>query len=583
MKISRLTFALGLAVAASAAANATVYYVGTTGNSDLTSSIDLSVDPTGTLGGSYDADTKTWTWSASDTYILQEQIFIRNGTLVIEPGSIVRGQPRTSGSVYDGGALIIARGAKIIANGTADAPIVFTTASSTGDDVNHGGRVSGQSPAYWDNAPLVTPRPNKTAGLWGGLAILGNAPTNVDRDGGAANNASTNEQVLFDINGASVTYVDGTTGSITVSTDDRSSLEGIQTTSSAFLNGYDRFGGNLPNENSGTLRYVSIRHGGSNLASANELNGLTLGGVGAGTTVEYIEIWGNTDDGIEIFGGTVNLKHVAIFNPQDDGLDLDCGYAGTIQFILVVGGDKTDRLGEWDGSYESETVNGFVTTSPVTKNFMPLGSPTISNATFIGNLAATTAIGSVSGSRNDHSFNIRDQIAVRFYNSIFVNARAAGFEVDNRSTNLWRKTTARYTQGLAFMKGLTCYTTADLDLVNGGTQNSTAAHWFNRGSDDAVVNPVVGAAANLNTFNINPGLGLTGLDKDVSSGAALNLTPTNPQTAYFEDFVSNSNATLEPAFYIGAFDADPGVDSWLNGWSAADATNVVTKNGFGSL
>ena len=65
--------------------------------------------------------------------------------------------------------------------------------------------------------------------------------------------------------------------------------------------------------------------------------------------------------------------------------------------------------------------------------------------------------------------------------------------------------------------------------------------------------------------------------------ALLNLTPTNPQTPYLEDIYTSNNATLAPAFYVGAFDTDPSADSWLNGWSAADAADVVTKNGFGSL
>ena len=586
MKLPKLLgLALGLASLATVA-NAAVFYLGNTTSPDLTSEIDLSVDPTATLGGSYDAATRTWTWAASDTYILEELIFVRNGTLAIEAGSIVRAQPRTSAAVFDGGALIISRGAKIIAEGAADNPIVFTTASITGNDTVYGGRQStgNQTPTFWDNNPVGAPKPNVKAGLWGGLVVLGNAPTNVDRDNITANgvDVATAEQVFFDINGSSALSKSGNTtiSTFTVSTDDRSSVEGIPTPSAANNAGWDRFGGHVATENSGTLRYVSIRHGGSNLATAAELNGLTLGGVGSGTTIDYVEIWGNTDDGVEIFGGTVNLSHIAIFNPGDDGLDLDSGYTGTVQFLVVVAGNLTDRLCEWDGSYEAETVNGFTGTGPVTANYLPVANALIANGTFVGNTAVTTAIGSISGSRNDHSFNIRDQSAYRLLNSVVVNARGAGYEIDNRSTNVARRTTSRFSQGLAWIRGVTSFTTvANLDGTSG---NSTAAAWLNRGSDDATMRTLftTNALNWANTYGVNPGLNISALDTNVSNGILLNLVPTNPQGFFLEDSVTNSNSNLSAANYAGAFEPDPSASSWLNGWSAARAANVVRPNGF---
>jgi hypothetical protein len=567
MKHAKLALSMSLTALLAASAQAAVYYVGTN-DADPTSIVDLSVDPSATLGGEYDAATKTWKWLAADKYILQDQVFVTGGTLIIEEGSVVYGQPRTSTAVFDGGALIIARGAKLIAEGSPSAPIIFTTASSTGNNTSFGGRqtTGNQSPVFWDSAPLTTPQPNATAGLWGGVAILGNAPTNVDRD-------ATGEQRFFEQHGAPAT----------VSTDDRSSLEGVAVPSAANTAGLDRFGGLLSNENSGTLKYVSIRHGGSNLSANSEINGLTLGAVGAGTTIENVEIWGNTDDGVEVFGGTVNMKRIAVFNPQDDGLDLDAGYTGTVQFLLVVAGNLTDRLGEWDGSYETETVNGFSVVGPVTTNFLPLCNPTIANATFIGNLTVTTPVGSIANSRNSHNLHIRDQIAARLVNSIVYNHRSAAgtadgaYEVDNRAGTAPRTTVNRFQQGVAFLKGVTAYSNE-----SGFGAAGTVANMVQRGSADATIEAIFGADASL-TYNIDPGLDVSFLNANVSANSKLNLTPTNPQPAVVEDIATGNNATLVPAFYQGAFDSDPSAESWLNNWSAADAADVVTKNGFGGL
>jgi hypothetical protein len=116
-------------------------------------------------------------------------------------------------------------------------------------------------------------------------------------------------------------------------------------------------GGDNDADDSGTLRYVSIRHGGSSIAEGNEINGLTLGCVGSNTEVEFIEIVGNSDDGIEVFGGTVNVKNLVLWNNDDDSVDADMAWNGTLDnFIILVnnGGDKCFELDGPEGSY----VNG---------------------------------------------------------------------------------------------------------------------------------------------------------------------------------------------------------------------------------
>ncbi len=167
-------------------------------------------------------------------------------------------------------------------------------------------------------------------GLWGGLIILGNAPINVG--GGEA------------------------------------SVEGIPIAEPRGI-----YGGVDENDDSGVLKYVSIRHGGTNIGDGNEINGLTLGGVGNKTEIEYVEIISNEDDGVEIFGGTVNLKHMVISGCGDDAFDYDLGWSGNGQFWLAVQSDYVgDNLIEAGGG-----------TSPVTGQ--PYSLPNIYNVTLVGN------------------------------------------------------------------------------------------------------------------------------------------------------------------------------------------------------
>ena len=101
------------------------------------------------------------------------------------------------------------------------------------------------------------------------------------------------------------------------------------------------------------LRYISIRYGGFNLSANNEINGLTLGAVGRETDIDFVEVFQNKDDGIEFFGGTVNVKNLIVADGGDDGVDYDEGFRGKVQFVLVLqgtpGADKSDKAGEHDG------------------------------------------------------------------------------------------------------------------------------------------------------------------------------------------------------------------------------------------
>ncbi len=249
--------------------------------------------------------TGTVTWTSDRDYLIEGLVFVNDGqTLTIEPGTVIRFK---TGQGSASSALIVARGGKIMAEGTESLPVIFT---AEGDD-------------------LLGSVPVDTNGLWGGVIILGNARLNLG--GGEAH------------------------------------VEGIPVYEPRGL-----FGGYDDEDNSGILRYVSIRHGGTNIGEGNEINGLTLGAVGRKTTIEHIEVISNADDGIEIFGGTVDLKYISIAFCGDDALDIDLGYRGRMQFILGIQYfTRGDKLVEIDGG--SDPVQG-----------KPYTVPQIFNGTFIG-------------------------------------------------------------------------------------------------------------------------------------------------------------------------------------------------------
>ena len=135
-----------------------------------------------------------------------------------------------------------------------------------------------------------------------------------------------------------------------------SQIEGIPVTDE---NG--RYGGANPNDDSGTITYISIRHGGTNIGSGNEINGLTLGGVGSGTIIENVEIVANNDDGIEWFGGTVDITNAVVWNSNDDSMDTDQDWLGTCDnfIILTPNGGSAFELDGPEGAAVNGAANSF--------------------------------------------------------------------------------------------------------------------------------------------------------------------------------------------------------------------------------
>jgi len=291
--------------------------------------------------------TSTRTWTKNNTYILDGRVFVTDGvTLTIEAGTVIKGKVRAA---QDASALVIARGAKINASGTAAEPIVFTAEA---DNLN--GNL-GQS----------------DRGLWGGVVLLGRARLNTASGQG--------------------------------------NIEGIPTTEPLGL-----YGGTNDADDSGVFRYVSIRHAGSLLGPNNELNGLTMGGVGSGTTIEYVEVFANADDGFEWFGGTVNCKYlVSAFN-DDDGFDWDEGFRGKLQFLFLIQDPSV-------GNQAFESDGG---TTP--EDGQPYAIPTVYNVTAIGSGATsanTLSIGPI----------FRDNTGGKVYNSIFHDFRGYAWRIETES------------------------------------------------------------------------------------------------------------------------------------------------------
>ena len=305
---------------------------GTSSTNTAAVEIDASVAPVITVSPSVDG-VGTVTWTKDNIYLLDGFIYVNDGqTLTIEAGTIIKGTP---GEGAEASALIVARGGTIMAEGTAAEPIIFT---SQADDIQPG-EIVGTIP--------VTQR-----GLWGGVIILGKAGLNTIPN-------------VQQIEGIPVTETRG------------------------------QYGGTEDDDNSGVLRYVSIRHGGSEIGEGNEINGLTLGGVGSGTTVDFVEVIANLDDGFEWFGGTVNTSHLISAYCGDDAMDYDQGWRGNNQFWFVFQDAEGDRGGEHDGGTDPETGTPFAT-------------PKIFNATFIGG-------------GDNRALTLRDNAGGEYHNSIFSN------------------------------------------------------------------------------------------------------------------------------------------------------------------
>ncbi|MCE3076454.1 hypothetical protein [Chryseobacterium gwangjuense] len=274
-------------------------------NSDDDSSESISTIDPSNFKGSIAAGT-TVTLDPSKVYTITGKVLVESGAnLVIPAGTRIT---VAEGANY----LIVDRGGKLYINGTATSPVVFEGTSHK-------------------------------QGHWGGIVVLGNAPSNRSALG-----TSTSEL-----------------GDLT-------------------------YGGTDNNDNSGVIKYVVIKDSGFKYNPEKEFNGLSLFGVGSGTTLSYIYVTDGADDGVECFGGSPNLDHIVVTGVGDDGFDWTEGYKGTANFLYVARKKQYQTATEpGNRGIEADTQD----TNPNTTFGNGVSNPTITNATFLGNAGGSESQG----------------------------------------------------------------------------------------------------------------------------------------------------------------------------------------------
>lgn len=419
-----------------------------------------------TLEGNITADR---TISAANKNFLKGFVYVKSGaTLTIEAGSVIKGISVAPGE--RAASLIIEPGAKIIAEGTVDKPIVFTS------DKEPGKRVTGD---------------------WGGLIICGNARVN-----------RTNQPT---IEGGPGTHYGNTTS--------------------------DEFNG----ESSGKLKYVRIEFAGYPLEPDKEINGLTFGGVGSGTEVEFVQVSYSNDDSYEWFGGTVNAKHLIAYKGWDDDFDTDFGYTGKLQFLLSVRDKDIADTSDSNG-FESDNDGDGSTNTPFTK-------PIFSNVTLIGpfygkvsdmtqaEVEAKTAdaANGAKGGKYQAAMHLRRNSSLNVYNSVFT-----GWPYGLRATD--KKGQAN--DGIAIENVIFAGM-----WKNFYEDEKVSENFFNRAGNNTVLE---------NTRQI------IAKDGDYSSVVA--------DAVKGADFSKLADSFFEKVTYKGAFD---GTNDWTEGWTNWDPQNTV--------
>ncbi len=375
-------------------------------------------------------------------YVLDGWVYVKSpATITIEAGTVIKGKTDTKAS------LVIERGAKIMAEGTAAKPIIFTSAKAAGA---------------------------RAAGDWGGVVLCGNAKINVA--GGEAE-------------------IEGGLGT--------------------------KYGGTDDNDNSGTMKYVRIEFAGYAFAPDKEINGLTFGGVGKGTTIDYIQVSYANDDSYEWFGGTVNCKHLIAFSGLDDEFDTDYGFSGFVQYIV---GLRDPMIADISKSNGFESDNDGTGSSNI-----PTTNPRFANVSLYGPLATpSTTINPLFQA----SMHIRRKSNLEVYNSVFAGWPMGLLLADSKGNG----GTGAQVKG-CILSGMT-------DAFGGNTAGEKA--FF---EDAARINRTIANITDLkvtNPFNLAAPNFIPQAGSPLLTGAATGLP-----------------AGLEATDYIGAFKTT----DWTAGWT----------------
>jgi hypothetical protein len=384
--------------------------------------------------------------------------------LTIEPGVVLFGQ---SGSDY----VLVHRDAKMLATGTQNSPIIMTSlADVKGEDVS--------------------------AGQWGGLVILGNAPSNkCPTDGSAC-----------------ALQVEGVT-------------EGAV------------FGGENWEDNSGVLKYVVVKYAGFEVSPDNELNGITFGGVGSATEVDYIQVHANADDGVEFFGGAVNVKHLVLTGNKDDSVDWDNGFKGKLQHVYI---EHAKNAGEANRAIEADNDGS-------TPDKEPQSNPTIANMTIVGNNFDTA-------DKDSEGIYLREGTAAKIFNTVVTGPSEMGECLELEGGDTSSVTVDNANSGKIVMQNMV------MACANGENfKNAKAADdsvlldleaWFTDESSNSVSSSIL--IDDMGVPDENSPL--------IADGAG-------------QDVATTQDAWFDSVDYIGALD---GTTDWRQGWAFGYGGGEIT-------
>lgn len=439
------------------------------------------------------------TWTSDKVWLLDSRVFVNDGQTLTIEPGTVI-RGLQKNTPEEASVLIVAQGGTIEADGeTGDGSIDPIIFTSEND--------------------VLDDPSDDIAGEWGGVILLGFGPTN---NAGEAN------------------------------------IEGIPTR-------VDRgeYGGDTGDDNSGTFRYVSIRNGGTSIGANNEINGLTMGGVGNGTTIEYVEVYNNLDDGFEWFGGNVNTRYLAAIYCGDDAFDIDQGFSGLGQFWLAVQDPSSGagHGGEHDGASGSLGADG--------EQSMPFATPQVYNATYVG-----TGL----GGDGDYGFLLRDNFAGSYFNSVFASFPDGAIEVEDLRDQDG-DSRARFEAGTLKLESNVWYNIGDgsgnavANFTDAVVLSSDDTGTINDGSED--FQSVLGTyLSNNNTLATNAPL----QSIDVGNGS-VNPQPAGDATSGAQAPINDPDGNdvtgfIESTTYRGAFD---GTANWAD-WTYAAEIGIITTN-----
>ncbi len=409
--------------------------------------------------------TTNTTLTANNSYLLSGFVRVNSGaTLTIEPGTIIYGENATQGT------LIVKPGGKVIAEGTQNSPIVFTSEFTKPG--------ASRPPTYGD---------------WGGIILLGNAPINIPG---------------------------GTTA-----------IEGPG----------DTYGGSNADDNSGVLRYVRIEYPGIAFSQNNEINGLTCGGVGRGTVLDYIQVSYSGDDSFEFFGGNVNAKHLIAYKGWDDDFDTDFGYSGKLQFLVSF---RDPAIADQSGS------NGFESDNDGTgSNNTPFTSPEWFNVSLIGPISQT---GASINSNYKRGMHLRRNSQNKINNAVIV-GWPTGILLENLGT------INGAVNGSMFVKNsVVAQTTKSLDTARSNNIFNINT-WFTTTMNSAIFTSAADIQM-VDPFNSSSPKATLQAGSPLLTGGVV-----PPADGFFD----------QTATFRGAF----GTTDWTSGWARFDAPTSVQESG----